>query len=892
MLNSSEIRQSFVDFFVERGHRLSPSAPLIAHGDPTLLFINAGMVPFKNFFLGSEEPPAPRAVSVQKCMRVSGKHNDLENVGPSPRHHTFFEMLGNFSFGDYFKEDAIRFGWDLVTEVWEVPKERLHVTVFEEDDEAAELWQQVAGIQADRVRRCGAKDNFWAMGETGPCGPCSEIFVDLRPDEPEIDWERGSESGRYLEIWNLVFMQFERRDDGELSPLPNPSIDTGAGLERVAATLQGLESNYDSDLFRPILDAAAILAGTAYGRESSRDIDLRVVADHLRAVSFLLADGVIPSNEGRGYVLRRLLRRAVRHGMSLGFEEPFLHRLLPVVTEVMGRSYSELAHAQSASATTVEMEEGKFLETVALGSKQVQDAIEEYRKSGARALPGEAVFRFYDTFGLPLETIREIAEEEGFALDIRGFERSLEEQRSRSRAASADSRQQLTWAREALRDAASGRATRFRGYSELSLVDTRITAMAKFEASTASSVSTFMAGDEGVVILDQTPFYADAGGQLGDRGWLRSGQGEARVIDTRREDSVHYHFVVVERGSFEEGDSVAATVDREWREPTQRHHTATHLLQAALRHVLGPGVRQAGSLVAPDRLRFDFTHGHPLSKDEISRVEDLVNRWVLSARDVDIHEGRDFEEAVAAGAMALFGEKYGDQVRTVEVPAIEVEGEEITSLELCGGCHVRNSGEIGVFVITSERGVASGVRRIEARTGEAARQLLQVRTGVIETLSGRLEVAEDRLVDEVEALAERRRNLERELSDLRMKLVAGRTESDETEVAGIKVLAREVPAATASEIRNMADVLRAKIGSGVVVLAVREGGKVSFVTAVSNDLADRLHAGKLAQRIATLVGGRGGGRADFAQAGGKLVDQLPVALESVPAFVLEELQKP
>ena len=889
-MHSSEIRQSFVDFFVARGHRSFPSAPLIAHGDPTLLFINAGMVPFKNFFLGSEEPPSNRAVSVQKCMRVSGKHNDLENVGPSPRHHTFFEMLGNFSFGDYFKEEAIRFGWDLVTEVWEVPKRQLHVTVFEEDDDAAELWQRVAGVPANRVRRCGAKDNFWAMGETGPCGPCSEIFVDLHPDEPEMDWEEGTENGRYLEIWNLVFMQFARGENGELSPLPNPSIDTGAGLERVAATLQRLESNYDSDLFRPILDAAAVLANTEYGRRASSDVDLRVIADHLRAVSFLLADGVIPSNEGRGYVLRRLLRRAVRHGMSLGFEEPFLHRLLPVVTEVMGASYPELGHAQGASATTVELEEGRFLETVALGSKQVQDAIEEHRKSGAKVLPGEAVFRFYDTYGLPLETIREIAEEERFDLDVSGFEKRLEEQRRRSRAASADSRQQLTWAREALRDAASQGPTPFRGYTELSLPASRIVAIARFDAESAAVVDSLSEGQDGVVILAETPFYADAGGQLGDRGWLRGRSGEACVLDTRKEDSVHYHFVTCERGALEAGESVEAVVDRQWRQPTERHHTATHLLQAALRHVLGPGVRQAGSLVAPDRLRFDFTHGEPLSQTEVRRVEDLVNHWVLAARDTEILDGREFKEAVASGAMALFGEKYGDLVRTVEVPAIEVEGERIASLELCGGCHVRNSGEIGVFVITSERGVASGVRRMEARTGEAARALLRARSGVVEELSSRLEVAPDRLVDEVEALASRRRSLERELSDLRVKLVAESSESDETEIEGIKVLVREVPAAPANEIRNMADVLRARIGSGVVVIGLRDGDKVNLVTAVSNDLVDRLHAGKLAQRIATLVGGKGGGRADFAQAGGKRVDLLQGALESVPDLVREELQ--
>ncbi|MDH3255063.1 MAG: alanine--tRNA ligase, partial [Acidobacteriota bacterium] len=557
-MNSREIRQSFVDFFTGRGHREWPSAPLVAHGDATLLFTNAGMVPFKNFFLGSEEPPTRRAVSVQKCMRVSGKHNDLENVGPSPRHHTFFEMLGNFSFGDYFKPEAIRFGWDLVTDVWGIPAERLHVTVFEDDDEADRLWRHVAGMPAERIRRCGAKDNFWAMGETGPCGPCSEIFVDLRPGEPEVDWEKGSEDGRYLEIWNLVFMQFDRGENGELTPLPNPSIDTGAGLERVAATLQGLESNYDSDLFRPILHAAAALAGTDYGVDRERDVDLRVIADHLRAIAFLLADGVIPSNEGRGYVLRRLLRRAIRHGMGLAFEEPFLHRLLPVVSEIMGSAYPELAQAQTASATTIEREEEKFLDTVAVGSKHVQDAIETLRRSGAEVLPGEAVFRFYDTFGLPIETIREIAEEERFKIDGEGFEKHLEEQRRRSRAATGSSSQQLAGAREVLAGTARDIRSRFSGYRQLIVPRARIVAMVKVDSLESTLVDALEAGDEGLIVLDETPFYADAGGQLGDRGALRSAGGEGKVTDTRSDDAFHYHFVAMERGRLETGESVEA----------------------------------------------------------------------------------------------------------------------------------------------------------------------------------------------------------------------------------------------------------------------------------------------------------------------------------------------
>jgi alanyl-tRNA synthetase len=850
------------------------------------------MVPFKNYFLGSEEPPSPRAVSVQKCMRVSGKHNDLENVGPSHRHHTFFEMLGNFSFGDYFKEEAIRFGWELVTEVWGLQKETLWATVFEEDDEAADLWKRIAGLPSERVLRCGAKDNFWAMGDTGPCGPCSEIFVDLRPGEGQIDWHEGTESGRYVELWNLVFMQFERQEDGRLVPLPDPSIDTGAGLERVAATIEGFASNYDSDLFRPILAAAAELAGVEYGRRPASDIDLRVIADHLRAVCFLLADGVIPSNEGRGYVLRRLLRRAVRHGMGLGFEEPFLNRLIPVVTELMTDVYEELGAAEEASRTTVEAEERKFLDTVAIGSKQVQEAVEAALRSGSSELSGEAIFRFYDTHGLPLELVREIAEEEGLTLDEKGFEKELERQRRRSRAALGDSQKRLAAARTALAETTSAAVTEFVGYSRLRLPNARVIALAGLAEASAVARDELAEGEEGVAVLDRTPFYAEAGGQVGDRGRLSWEGGEGEVMDIRKEDSVYFHFLRVNRGNLGAGAVVDAEVDSSWRSPTQRNHTATHLLHAALRYVLGPGVRQAGSLVAPDRLRFDFTYGEPLTKAQIREIEDLVNRWILSSRETVVTEDRGFEEAVDSGAMALFGEKYGDKVRTVEISPLEVEGESLRSLELCGGCHVRNSGEIGLFVVTSERGVASGVRRIEARTGEGAQELVRERFDRLEQVGAALDVGEDQIVSEMTELRESRRRLERELSRLRMRLVAGRQEGEgEVEVAGIKVVAREVPQAPANEIRDMVDVLKRRLGSGVVVLGARDASKVNLVAAVTGDLTGRIDAGRLANKVAALVGGKGGGRRDFAQAGGRLPERLPLALETVPELVRGELDE-
>ncbi len=886
-MNSNDIRQSFLDYFAGQDHRVVDSAPLVPQGDPTLLFTNAGMVPFKDFFLGAAPPPSPRAVSSQKCMRVSGKHNDLENVGPSPRHHTFFEMLGNFSFGDYFKDEAIRYAWQLVTEVWGLPAEQLSATVFERDDEAAELWLRLTALPAERIHRCGEKDNFWAMGDTGPCGPCSEIFVDRRPDLPAVEWQEGTDSGRYLEIWNLVFMQFERLEDGTTRPLPNPSIDTGAGLERVAAVLQKVEANYDTDLFQPLLAAAAELAGTAYGRRRRDDVSLRVIADHLRAVTFLLADGVIPSSDGRGYVLRRILRRAARHGMRLGLEEPFLHRLLPAVSAVMGGVYAQLPAAEEASAATVCSEEEKFLATVAAASRQVQESLDELRRSGAGTLPGDTVFRLYDTYGLPLEMIREIAEEEQFAIDEAGFAAELDSQRARSRAAAGDSRQRLAQ----VRGVVGGRATEFVGYGRLALEGAAVVELARLAEDGATAVDSLADGERGVVVLDTTPFYAEAGGQVGDRGALDWDGGAATVEDTQKDGTGSwFHFVRIERGALARGARVTARVDADRRRATERNHTATHLLHLALRHLLGSGVRQAGSLVAPDRLRFDFTCPRPPSPDELAGIERLVNRWVVTARDTRITDDRDSREAVAAGAMALFGEKYGDRVRTVELTSLPEPGAggDLTSLELCGGCHVANSGQIGPFVITSERGVASGVRRIEALTGEAAFDWLRRQRSELEAVSAELGVAPEAAADEVAALRQRLRAQDKELSQARLAAVSDGG-GEAVEVDGVRVVAREVPPAPINEIRSMADVVRSRLGSGVVVLGSREEEKVSLVAAVSPDLAGRLHAGQLAGSVARLVGGRGGGRADFAQAGGREPDKLPAALAAVADLVRREL---
>ncbi|MGE0641328.1 MAG: alanine--tRNA ligase [Thermoanaerobaculia bacterium] len=894
-MRSAEIRQSFLTFFRERGHRQVPSSPLVPHGDATLLFTNAGMVQFKDYFTGAATPEFARAVTSQKCLRVSGKHNDLENVGPSPRHHTFFEMLGNFSFGDYFKAEAIEFGWELVTKGWGLDSRHLFASVFEQDEEAEKLWLRISGLPAERVVRCGEKDNFWAMGETGPCGPCSEIFVDRHPELPRVSWEEGTDSGRYLEIWNLVFMQFERSkaEDGSIVtvPLPRPSIDTGAGLERVSAVIAGVDSNYDTDLFRPILQATSALAGVRYGAATESDVSMRVVADHLRATAFLLADGVIPSNEGRGYVLRRLLRRAVRHGMRLGFEEPFLCRLLPTVDEAMAGFYPELGATRAASESTLRTEEEKFLATVAAGSRHVQEAIEEAKRSGGRALSGEQVFRLYDTHGLPIQLLREIAEEERFSLDEAGFERALEGQRERSRAATGDSQRNATIVDLALLKADSAQVrTVFEGYEELAAEGVRVLAAVGVDrepnggangAEGAELSASIATGQSGVVVLDRTVFYAESGGQVGDRGEMCWNGGRALVTDTTRDNAGRFrHHVTVVEGRLESPyPPVDLAVSRAHRLPTQRNHTATHLLHAALREVLGTGVRQAGSLVAPDHLRFDFTYGKPLTDEERSRVESLVDAWILRAVPTRIVEGRSYDEAVAAGAMALFGEKYGDRVRTVEVPGF--------SLELCGGCHVGNTGEIGPFVLRAERGVASGVRRIEALTGTGAIDYLRGRDRAFAAVEAALGSSGERAEPAVAALRREIKERDAELAKLRLAMVSGGgADADgESEVDGVRLSVREVPPASPAELRQMADTLRDRLGSGVVVLGTRSEGKVSLIAAVTPDLKGRIPAGRLLRSLAALVGGSGGGRDDFAQAGGKEPDRLPEALAAVPAAV-------
>jgi alanyl-tRNA synthetase len=699
-----------------------------------------------------------------------------------------------------------------------------------------------------------------------------------------VPWEQGTASGRYLEIWNLVFMQFERRQDGSLEPLPNPSIDTGAGLERVTAVLQDVASNYDTDLFRPMLAAAAELAKTKYGEDPAADVSLRVIADHLRAVVFLLADGVIPANDGRGYVLRRLLRRAVRHGMRLGFEDPFLHGLVPVVSSVMGDAYPELAVTAAATTATIKSEEEKFLNTVAAGARRVQEAVEEVRRQGGSALPGDAVFRLYDTYGLPLEMVREIAEEERLAVDEASFAEALENQRRRSRAATDEHQGHAADFKDVLAQASERLATEFLGYDHLFYPEARAALLLRLDEDRPRKTESLDAGERGVAVFEPTVFYAEAGGQVGDQGAIRWPGGSGRVVDTRKDASgAHLHFVTIEAGRLDSGAKVELEVAERLRRNTERNHTATHLLHAALRQRLGSGVRQMGSLVHPERLRFDFSYHEPLLQEDRDAIEDLVNEWIRRAVPTVI-EWRGYRDAVSRGAMALFGEKYGDRVRTVDVPGF--------SRELCGGCHVRNTGEIGDFVLVAEKGTASGVRRIEALTGEHADRLRRKQELELRQIEEELGVSGERAAAEIAALKRSLRETEKELARLRMKVLSGAAaggDGEEIEVAGVRVLTREVPPGTPGDLRSLADVLRQRLGSGVVVLGARDEQKVSVVTAVTGDLLDRVDAGALARRLGDLVGGSGGGRRDFAQAGGRDPSRLQAALAAAGAAVEEQL---
>jgi len=875
-MTSPEIRAAFLDFFAERGHQVVSSSSLLPAGDATLLFANAGMNQFKDTFIGREPRPYSRATSSQKCVRAGGKHNDLENVGYTARHHTFFEMLGNFSFGDYFKKDAIQFAWDLLVDVYGMPVERLWFTVYTDDDEAAALWEEI-GASPDRILRFGEKDNYWAMGETGPCGPCSEIHFDRGPDPhaPGRAELVNGEGDDIIEIWNLVFMQFDRDPTGKLEPLPRPSIDTGAGLERIATVMQGVETNYDTDLFRPLLDAIGKLVERPYDPASDLAPAYRVIADHIRASAFLLTDGVVPSNEGRGYVLRRIIRRALRYGRKLGLDGAFLYTLLPVVNDMMGEQYPELFERHEIVATQLEQEERRFARTLNAGTDIAGRELERIKRSGETVVPGPVVFDLYQTHGIPSELVEEFAQEEGLTLDHEGFQEALKVERERGQASwKGDLAAQFREEYEELAD--RGVKAEFDGYERLSL-DTEVIALIG-DDGLEDELGT---GEAGEVMLETTPFFGESGGQVGDSGEIIWDGGRARVLDTQKPiEGLIVHRIEVEQGALIKGAAVTATVAEGPRVDTQRNHTATHLLHAALHQVLGDAAQQAGSLVEPDRLRFDFSWDGPVTFDQLQEVERLVNAEIVRNRALD-KRIMPIDDAKALGAMALFGEKYGDVVRVVTV------GDGEFSRELCGGCHVDRTGDIGLCTITGERGVAAGVRRIEAVTGRGAVELVQERTRLANDLAGRYQTSFEQLPDLLDKRDRQLSELEHEVKTLKHKLASGDAGVEEIreEVEGVTVLARRAPEMSPAELRNLADTMRQKLGSGVVVLGMESGGKATLLAAVTDDVTARVKAGDLVRELAAVVGGRGGGKPNLAQAGGPDVAKLDEALAKAPEQV-------
>jgi alanyl-tRNA synthetase len=864
-MTTSEIRASFLEFFRKNGHAVLPSSSLVPANDPTLLFTNAGMVQFKDLFLGKEVRDYARAATAQRCVRAGGKHNDLENVGYTARHHTFFEMLGNFSFGDYFKREGIHFAWNFITGTLEIPKERLWVTVYTEDDEAERIWVEEIGIDPTRCTRMGEKSNFWAMGDTGPCGPCSEIFYDHGAEIPGGPPGTPDEDGdRYVEIWNLVFMQYDRASDGVLVPLPKPSVDTGMGLERVAAVMQGVHSNYDIDLFKSLIRAAADITGT----EDLESSSLRVIADHIRACTFLIIDGVVPSNEGRGYVLRRIIRRAIRHGYKLGQTQPFFHKLVSSLVREMGSYYTELVSGEARATQILAQEETRFAETLATGMVLL-DA--ETAKLKSTVIPGEAVFKLYDTYGFPADLTADIARERGLTIDQAGFDVAMEAQRRRAQAASkfgADLRDSIKL---------SGK-TDFSGYDRLA-DGAQVTALI-FDGAI---VDVLKPGQEGQVILDHTPFYAESGGQIGDTGILKSATARFIVRDTQKIGASFSHVGLLESGELRVGDLVAAQVDTERRKSIALNHSATHLLHAALRKILGTHVEQKGSLVAADRLRFDFSHTQALSPDELRRVEDLVNSAIRENAPVETRV-MALDEAVAAGAMSLFGEKYDSDVRVLSIGDF--------SMELCGGTHVERAGDIGLFKITGESGVAAGIRRLEALTGRMAYEWVVHTDQVLRDIAAMLRGSREDVDEKVRELVERARRLEKEVQQLKSKIASGHggdLSSQAKDVGGVKVLAVQIDGADVRSLRDATDQLKSKLGSSVIVLASVLEGKVVLVAGVSDDLVARIKAGEIAGLVAAKVGGRGGGRADFAQAGGTQPENLGAALAGVESLVRSRL---
>ncbi|MEM7253389.1 MAG: alanine--tRNA ligase [Pseudomonadota bacterium] len=865
MVTSNQIRQTFLDYFNQHGHEIVASSPLVPANDPTLLFTNAGMVQFKDVFLGTDPRSYQRAVTSQRCVRAGGKHNDLENVGYTARHHTFFEMLGNFSFGDYFKHDAIRFAWSLLTEGYGLPKEKLWITVFEDDDEAAEIWATDIGVARDRIIRCGEKDNFWSMGDTGPCGPCSEIFYDHGPDVAGGPPGSPDEDGdRYIEIWNLVFMQFNRDVDGTMTPLPKPSVDTGMGLERLAAVLQGVHSNYEIDLFRNLIKAVADITKAP----NLGDQSLRVIADHIRSCAFLVIDGVVPSNEGRGYVLRRIMRRAIRHGHKLGMREPFFHRLVKALDQEMGDAYPELRARRDIVERVLRQEEERFAETLDNGMRMFEQATADM---SGDIIDGETVFRLYDTYGFPTDLTGDLARERGLSIDEAGFDKAMDAQRAQARAASR-------FASEAIESLDTDVKSEFTGYH---LLDDELRVDAIYVDG--QPVDALAAEEAGLIITNRSPFYAESGGQVGDTGTM-AGDGIAlNVTDTQRFGDAIGHFTVVTDGELTIGAELEAHVDSERRSAVARNHSATHLLHAALREVLGEHVQQKGSLVAPDRLRFDFSHFEPVTDEQLHEIEHRVNLWALDNSSVHT-EVMPIDDAKERGALALFGEKYDDDVRVLSIGDV--------SLELCGGTHVRRSGDIGLFKLLSETGVAAGVRRVEAITGMPALTWVEDIDAREMRLASLIRADRDGLEDKLEQLMKRNRELEKTLESMKSRMAASQGDEllkEAIEIDGLKVLAARCDDVDPKGLRETLDQAKNKLGSALVVLAAVRDDKVSLVAGVTADATDRMQAGPLVNFVANQVGGKGGGRPEMAQAGGNEPANLDRALAAVPEWVRDQL---
>lgn len=858
----SELRQTFLDYFKSKGHTIVPSSPLIPANDPTLLFTNAGMVPFKETFLSLEQRNYTQAATCQRCVRAGGKHNDLENVGYTARHHTFFEMLGNFSFGDYFKHEAIGFAWEFLTDVLKLPPEKLWITVYEQDDEAADIWLKEFKVDANRFSRCGEKDNFWSMGETGPCGPCSEIFYDHGPSiaggppcSPDEDGDR------YVEIWNLVFMQYNRDAQGQLTPLPKPSVDTGMGLERLAAVLQGVHTNYDIDLFQSLIKAIADLADC----NDLSNKSLCVIADHIRACAFLVIDGVVPSNEGRGYVLRRIIRRAIRHGHKLGLREPFFSRLVSTLDEQMGVAYPELRKNQDLVERLLKQEEERFEDTLVRGMRLLEQVIADLAND---IIPGNIVFKLYDTYGFPTDLTADIARERSLILDMDGFEKEMAEQRARS---SAVSQFEMDMSQQAQ---SSDYQSEFTGYEQLS--DTSLVTALFFDGNQIDSLS---AGQQGRVILGHTPFYAESGGQVGDKGILIHGDTVFEVESTQKMGKAHVHLGKLISGTIHIGEQLQAKIDAPARQAIARNHTATHLMHAALRQILGEHVKQKGSLVEPERLRFDFSHFEPVSSEQLGLIEGLVNQQILQVSPVETRL-MALEDAINSGAMALFGEKYDEQVRVLSIGDF--------STELCGGTHVRQVGEIGLFKIVAETGIAAGVRRVEAITGTRALDWVRDADNTFNKISMLLKTGRDSLEERVAQLLEQNRSKEKEIGRLQAKL-ASRQSSDlasqAVDVNGIKVLAANLENADMKQLRTTMDQLKEKLGTAAIALATVNGSKILLVAGVTKNATDKIKAGDLVKHLAKQVGGKGGGRADMAQGGGNDPAKLMEALQSVTEWV-------